>query len=1027
MRPLRLRIEGLRSYRDPTEIEFPDAGDANLMAIVGDTGSGKSSLLEAITYALYGWSTWSGQAGDLISDHAATMTVELTFRAGGRRWTVTRSMSRAAYPAPVHRLECLDEPRRVDGKGAVTQAVQDLLGGLDVYGFLRTVILPQGRFARLLTATKAERDLVLKNIFRVDELEEIRERARSLLEDLRPKLDRLRVLRAGFLDDPEAREREAATRAARAGERERALAAAALAVDEAEASARAAGSEAASLLETAGGLAPGEIAAAAGELGSVAAEAAGLDRDLERAEAGRDRLRGEVEAGRARLAEMERARGDVGALTAAQATLAALAKDVEDLLLAMGDHDRRAEELTAAEQELAARERDRRATEEAEARASRATRAARDAEAERRARHDAVRESVRAALAARDRVRQVDEGVRREASALAGLERRAEEAARSLRSAETGLAEVERMARERRREHAAAHAAAGLAPGDRCPVCARALPKGFRPPDEPELGEAERAERAAHEAVLRAQKALAGTAAELDQGRRSARRARRESDAARVGLTAALASLGASIEGPDAVDGAAPVQEALLDGDVLGPFESGLAEARAAAERLEAEAAQAVRRSAEAAARFAQAGQALDRVRAELERAETACDRALGRISKHLAELPPDLHPAFPAAGPGQSPTDRAVLERFDVSGPVRAVEERLRELKEARQAVDALAREHDAALDALSALQATRRDRVEWPARRAMGVLDRASARVAAAASRLGRDQVPEAPDRGDLQACAAWGGDLLAAATSLAAEATDRAEEAGRRRTEAEARTLQVLRDAGVEDRERLRQAQVGALADRTVAERDLEEARRQLPMVRDLQDRIGRGERFLDAVVRVRELLLDGAFIGEFITRRQRSLLGVATTILGEMTRGRFAFSPEFDVIDRWSGQPRSPRTLSGGESFLASLALALAMVELAARAGGRLEALFLDEGFGALDASSLDAALDALEERSMSGRLVAVISHVRAVAERIPNVLAVTGSATGSTVAWLGQRERLALVQGDLSDAMTGLLG
>src|SRR5439155_157480 len=84
----------------------------------------------------------------------------------------------------------------------------------------------QGRFARLLTATKAERDLVLRNIFRVDELQQVRERARTLLEDLRPKLDHLRGLRTGYLDDPEASERRAAERMAAAEERERELAAA---------------------------------------------------------------------------------------------------------------------------------------------------------------------------------------------------------------------------------------------------------------------------------------------------------------------------------------------------------------------------------------------------------------------------------------------------------------------------------------------------------------------------------------------------------------------------------------------------------------------------------------------------------------------------------------------------------------------------------------------------------------------------------------------------------------------------------
>ncbi|MGI8983971.1 MAG: SbcC/MukB-like Walker B domain-containing protein [Acidimicrobiales bacterium] len=67
---------------------------------------------------------------------------------------------------------------------------------------------------------------------------------------------------------------------------------------------------------------------------------------------------------------------------------------------------------------------------------------------------------------------------------------------------------------------------------------------------------------------------------------------------------------------------------------------------------------------------------------------------------------------------------------------------------------------------------------------------------------------------------------------------------------------------------------------------------------------------------------------------------------------------------ELADRYSGQERGPDTLSGGERFQASLALALALVEIATRSGGQLEAVFVDEGFGSLDAGSLDQALTTL---------------------------------------------------------------
>ncbi|WP_168401176.1 SbcC/MukB-like Walker B domain-containing protein [Erwinia amylovora] len=92
-------------------------------------------------------------------------------------------------------------------------------------------------------------------------------------------------------------------------------------------------------------------------------------------------------------------------------------------------------------------------------------------------------------------------------------------------------------------------------------------------------------------------------------------------------------------------------------------------------------------------------------------------------------------------------------------------------------------------------------------------------------------------------------------------------------------------------------------------------------------------------------------------------------------------------ELEVIDTWQGESRrDTRTLSGGESFLVSLALALALSDLVSHKT-RIESLFLDEGFGTLDAETLDSALDALDALNASGKTIGVISHVEAMKERI----------------------------------------
>lgn len=99
-------------------------------------------------------------------------------------------------------------------------------------------------------------------------------------------------------------------------------------------------------------------------------------------------------------------------------------------------------------------------------------------------------------------------------------------------------------------------------------------------------------------------------------------------------------------------------------------------------------------------------------------------------------------------------------------------------------------------------------------------------------------------------------------------------------------------------------------------------------------------------------------------------------------------------------------RDARTLSGGETFLASLALALALADSVAELAGvgapPLESVFLDEGFGTLDPETLDVVASALEELGASGRMVAVVTHIRELADRLPVRLEVRRGPATSTV-------------------------
>ena len=104
-------------------------------------------------------------------------------------------------------------------------------------------------------------------------------------------------------------------------------------------------------------------------------------------------------------------------------------------------------------------------------------------------------------------------------------------------------------------------------------------------------------------------------------------------------------------------------------------------------------------------------------------------------------------------------------------------------------------------------------------------------------------------------------------------------------------------------------------------------------------------------------------------------------------------------QLNVIDSYqAGEMRSTRNLSGGESFIVSLALALGLSQMASR-NVRVDSLFLDEGFGTLDEESLDTALDALSTVHQEGKMIGIISHVPALKDRIGTQIVVTPTSSG----------------------------
>ncbi|OLF15584.1 AAA family ATPase [Actinophytocola xanthii] len=150
---------------------------------------------------------------------------------------------------------------------------------------------------------------------------------------------------------------------------------------------------------------------------------------------------------------------------------------------------------------------------------------------------------------------------------------------------------------------------------------------------------------------------------------------------------------------------------------------------------------------------------------------------------------------------------------------------------------------------------------------------------------------------------------------------------------------------------------------------------------------------------------------------LAARLEEVAVAASARLRRMSDGRFSFvhsdaaGPRgtrgglgLDVLDDYSGRVRPTRTLSGGETFLASLALALGLADVVAgqTGGALLDTLFVDEGFGMLDADTLDEVMNILDELRAGGRVVGLVSHVEELRQRIPTRLLVRKSRTGSSV-------------------------
>ena len=996
MRPLELRLSGFRSYRTERSISFRDL---DLIAIIGDTGAGKSTLLEAMTWALYGASTWSKKSSsELLAHGAKRMSVALEFEAAGEQWLVTRTFGRSS--AGGAELECLSNPSiaRVDGVRQVDPEIERLLG-LSYDVFCSCVLLPQGKFERLLKATKGERTDTLKSILRLEQLEDARALAERHAGIVAERERELLDARIRFREDPAGdavrAEAEIAAvvpeRARLVGVAERAAALVENCREQAE-QAQSATAEADRL--------DSQRRDWAKELRDLTAHAREIEESLstarQAAEAAKDvradldtEHREAVEAGLDRAALSRQQERVTTALSALKRLLTTRARVEEDQRAAS------AAAKVVAEARGALEEADRVLADH-----DSAIRAARERAENAKQHHEAIESAKNAlteALAEEDTARsQLDEA---KGTASTAQERHAGAVAAGARARDShdrALADREGV----RVELAAAHAAARCEPGDPCPVCARPLPGNFVPTRAPDLDTADQAVADAL-AELRAAEDIERTAAvdaraatdRLATAEGIARSAANKSSAAREAVRALLQL---QSDDDEAVAIAKAAGAASDDADTAERELAELASSRAPIETSRNEDAKTLSQS-EADLRARERGLA--------ERRED-----LVSARRELEHLVSAL-PAFCALGADTDAIDEALLLEAE-----RAVASRLTDAADLERRRDKAVRASEDKASEVQAGELKLEREILGPVRNVRDML-RAVARELPVEMRDGLQQPGDRASPAELmpfaEAVESSIRDRIAALRNSAAEAT-----AAERHAAAESRKL--IDKTGFTDSAALASRLDEVRATILAAEREHRAAQDQIAGAQRLDELIQRAREMHAGFKALKDALADRAFVGYVVARRQRALLVYASKVLEEIT-GRYAFTEDFQILDGESGLARSPDTLSGGETFIASLALALGLVEVADRSGGDLRALFLDEGFGSLDAAILDTALTALEERAKAGRLIGLISHVPTIAERIETVLEVRNGIDGSTIDLLSQAQRDARVLDGVASA------
>jgi DNA repair protein SbcC/Rad50 len=928
VRPIKLELQGFTSFRERCEIDF---SKLDLFAITGPTGAGKSSLLDAITFALYGRTERLGKSGrELISQGAAAMQLTLEFKAGSEVYRVFRRIKPATATVRL-------EKKEPDGSWiSVTSSIKQLeeeivrLVGLQFDAFTRAVILPQGKFDQFLRGDSAKRKILLSELLNMSVYRTMMQQANQRGKERTEKASWAEQ----HVDNSVAPELLSTLNQAKAeleqqdSERQADL----TAMEKAQPVAR-------------------DLIKRRTELRMNREDAASAQKEREAAESQLTEQSQAASEKRESLKNIETEIQTVKYDPNEHLLLVGLARDAERLEEMRGETAKLRRQVREHKAELDISLPKIAAAEVAFQEAQHRLEAAQDAVTKARqeysdliARYGSAKtldnlradlETHNAKVAKRGLIEAELNSLNRE------LETRAttiEEAARQLAEAENRLNIAEATLEKIGLQNRAADLRQQLYPGDPCPVCEQTVKVMPETIDIADLDDAKRERKAA--------------AKHVDERKDGCMEIKKHFEL----LTNKIALKVQELQ--ECSDSTSAIRAKLISALGSEPGPGSPAQIDALKQSLE-----------KAQLKADELGESVESCR----KAYALHDHQL-HGARHTVELIQQKINGLESRIDDLQSQTTEVAAKLKGHPELNELRKELKGQENAKIKMDGLGRERDSVRKSLEKLEKTviaLKTQAAEAARRhdqAVAAATEAAKKEQSLLKKL-RKMLADTPltEGAELDELDQRIHDLNDTLTSIRLQLE-------KNRAETESVTAKLKQNQKLrEEAEALRKSAA---------------IYHELAVLLDLKN--------------FQQYLLSASF---------KRLAVDGSTFMEDLTNGRYSFTcngDDFQVQDHWNGDDeRSVSTLSGGEAFLASLSLALALAQGIAELSGErgavaLESLFLDEGFSTLDSETLGKVADALPLLQNGGRMIGVITHVQGFAEQLPSQIEIIKTPTGSRV-------------------------